>query len=317
MLHTCYTFKPPNCPLSQMHVCVVCLSKDGRASKDKRSNKRGWMITSSKGGIEVEVFYVGWGLYFRFGNWERDYCHESVQAALSTADVSETCITIWCIFDPDQPYSANPGREQEEDLHQETTLHVRLRTIGHCLPTHTAAAGDHCGACCHRATTGVCMCVSYGVLHALKHADQPLPLCPPRWSMTTPVSVRCTWSVTWQLWGWWHRWATTAYLFSVAPSTPSRYVSATEVHNILLYILSLQRSSRFFFFFFVHLSCRLVMFLQTSTRPSILPSPCTPPVSSGWRLFLFTLVPTTRSSPCALASASVLRWLFAACSSQR
>lgn len=59
------------------------------------------------------------------------------------------------------------------------------------------------------------------------------------------------------------------------------------------------------------------MFRPILTRPSILPSPCTPLVSSGWPLFLFTLAPTTRLSPCASVSASVPRWLSAACLSQR
>lgn len=78
-----------------------------------------------------------------------------MQAALSIVDASVACKTIWSIFDPDQPYSTDPGRQQEEDLHQETSLYVRLRTIGHRLPTHTAAAGDYRGTSYHRATTGM------------------------------------------------------------------------------------------------------------------------------------------------------------------
>ena len=44
--------------------------------------------------------------------------------------------------------------------------------------------------------------------------------------------------------------------------------------------------------FFSH---RPAMFQLISTRPSILPLPCTPPASSGWPSSLFTLAPTTRS----------------------
>lgn len=89
-----------------------------------------------------------------------DYCYEPVQAVLSTVDISGGCMTILSIFDPDQPYCTDPGRQQEKDLHQETALYVRLRTIGHRLPTHTAAAGDYSGTSHHRATAGVCcVCV--------------------------------------------------------------------------------------------------------------------------------------------------------------
>ena len=94
-------------------------------------------------------------------------------AVLCTADLSEANIKknktkpFDLFSDPDQPYSADPGREQEEDLHQEAALHVRLRTIGHRLPTHTAAAGDHCGAAHHRATAGTSACVftTWGTVH--------------------------------------------------------------------------------------------------------------------------------------------------------
>ena len=61
----------------------------------------------------------------------------------------------WIYFWPDQPYSTDLGRQQEEDLHQEAAFHVRLRTIGHRLPTHSAAAGDYCGPSHHRATAGL------------------------------------------------------------------------------------------------------------------------------------------------------------------
>lgn len=62
--------------------------------------------------------------------------------------------TFGSLFQPDQPYSTDLGRQQEEDLHQEATFHVCLRTVGHRLPTHTAAAGDYCGTPHHRATAG-------------------------------------------------------------------------------------------------------------------------------------------------------------------
>lgn len=61
----------------------------------------------------------------------------------------------------DQPYSTDPGWQQEEDLHQETAFYVRLRTIGHRLPTHTAAARDYCGASHHRATSGLFFCFQF------------------------------------------------------------------------------------------------------------------------------------------------------------
>lgn len=55
---------------------------------------------------------------------------------------------------PDKPHCSDPGRKQEEDLHKETSLHVRLCSANHCLPPHTAAAGHHCGSFSHGATKG-------------------------------------------------------------------------------------------------------------------------------------------------------------------
>lgn len=141
-------------------------SINSRASKDnsrsKKATSRDWMTANCKGSmVKVEGLCVGWGWCLRSRNWKWDYCYESVQDVLSIVSVSETCLSIWSIFDPDQPYSTNPGRQQEEDLHQETSLYVRLRTIGHRLPTHTSAAGDYCVTSYNRATTG--MFVSYNV----------------------------------------------------------------------------------------------------------------------------------------------------------
>lgn len=71
--------------------------------------------------------------------------------------------SVGSIFDPDQPYSTHFGWQQEEDLHQETSLYVCLCTAGHRFPTHPAAARNYCGTPYHRATRGVCVLQCYNV----------------------------------------------------------------------------------------------------------------------------------------------------------
>ncbi|VCX41515.1 unnamed protein product [Gulo gulo] len=58
-------------------------------------------------------------------------------------------------------------------------------------------------------------------------------------------------------------------------------------------------------------------FQLTSTRPSILPSLCTPPALYGWPLCQSTLAATTKSSPCVSPSVSVPQWRWAACLCRR
>lgn len=67
-----------------------------------------------------------------------------------------------CILTLDKSHRSDSGRQQEEDLYKETSLHVRLRSAHHCLPPHTVAAGHHRGSLPHGATKGelsVCHCL--------------------------------------------------------------------------------------------------------------------------------------------------------------
>lgn len=55
---------------------------------------------------------------------------------------------------PDEPHRSDPGREQEEDLYKETSLHVCLRSAYHYISPHTATVGHHCGSFPHGNTQG-------------------------------------------------------------------------------------------------------------------------------------------------------------------
>lgn len=48
-----------------------------------------------------------------------------------------------CNVIADKPHCSNPGRQQEENLYEETTVHVCLRSAHYRLPPYTAAAGHH------------------------------------------------------------------------------------------------------------------------------------------------------------------------------
>lgn len=67
---------------------------------------------------------------------------------------NQEVLMVFCDQTPDEPHRPDPGWQQEEDLHQETSLHVGLRPAHHRLPPHTAAAGHHRGAIPHGATWG-------------------------------------------------------------------------------------------------------------------------------------------------------------------
>lgn len=58
----------------------------------------------------------------------------------------------FCNVIVDKPHCSDPGRQQEENLYKETTVHVCLRSAHYRLPPHTAAAGHHYSSLCNGAT---------------------------------------------------------------------------------------------------------------------------------------------------------------------